>query len=182
MYVVARCHIRLFVHALHHYHHYADVSESIELLNGLSATFCPVCVYSSIYLSCNIWGCVFGLPIVTLMIVRICIPYFIIIIISEMRTICHCLGLGHKTVACVVCLSCFYATSLLSTFNRCFIISIFRWRLVPGLYENRNLVSVETGTCQRTVTFHVGIVPAFCRRILTVMPYNFFTMITSFDL
>ena len=42
------------------YHHYADVSERIELLKCLSYTFCRGCAYDQVsslsYLSCNIWG------------------------------------------------------------------------------------------------------------------------------
>ena len=47
------------------------------------------------------------------------------IIISEIRTICHFLWLGHETVVCTVCFSCSYPAFSLSIFNHCFIISLF---------------------------------------------------------
>ena len=50
--------------------------------------------------------CVFSLPI-SLVIERIYILYLIIIIKSEVWTITHCLGLGHETMVCAVCLSVF---------------------------------------------------------------------------
>ena len=49
--------------------------------------------------------CVFSLPIYRMIIVKICVLYLVVIIKSEVWPICHCLGLGHETVACAVCLS-----------------------------------------------------------------------------
>ena len=43
-----------------------------------------------------------------MMVVRIQVLYLIIIIKSEVWPICHCLGFGHETMACAVCLSIFY--------------------------------------------------------------------------
>ena len=53
--------------------------------------------------------CVFVLPIsvMIMMIVRISVLYLNIIIKSEVWPICHCLGLGHETIICSVCLSIF---------------------------------------------------------------------------
>ena len=51
--------------------------------------------------------CVFSLPISLVMIDRIYILCLIIIIKSEVWTITHCLGLGHETMVCAVCLSIF---------------------------------------------------------------------------
>ena len=51
--------------------------------------------------------CVFSLPISFVMIERIYILCLIIIIKSEVWTITHCLGLGHETMVCAVCLSIF---------------------------------------------------------------------------
>ena len=51
--------------------------------------------------------CVFSLPISLLMIERIHILCLIIILKSEVWTITHCLGLGHETMVCTVCLSIF---------------------------------------------------------------------------
>ena len=51
--------------------------------------------------------CVFSLPISLVMIERINILCLIIIIKSKVWTITHCLGLGHETMVCAVCLSIF---------------------------------------------------------------------------
>ena len=51
--------------------------------------------------------CVFSLPISLVMIVRILSLDLIIIIKSEVWPFCHCLGLGHETMLCIVCLSMF---------------------------------------------------------------------------
>ena len=51
--------------------------------------------------------CVFSLPISLMMIERIYRLCHIIIIKSEVWTITHCLGLGHETMVCAVCLSIF---------------------------------------------------------------------------
>ena len=56
--------------------------------------------------------CVFGLPISLVMILRIRILYHIIFIKSEVWTICHCLGLGHETMVCVVFFLCSYTDRL----------------------------------------------------------------------
>ena len=50
--------------------------------------------------------CVFSLPISLMMIMRICVLY-LIIIKSEAWPIYHCLGLGHETMVCTVCISVF---------------------------------------------------------------------------
>ena len=73
---------------LPHYHHYADISEGIELLKCLSGRFCLECVSkveSSSQLSfMQYMGlCVFSLPISLMIIVRIRVLYVIIIIKSE---------------------------------------------------------------------------------------------------
>ena len=51
--------------------------------------------------------CVFSLPISLVMIERIYILCLVIIVKSEVCSITHCLGLGHKTMVCAVCLSVF---------------------------------------------------------------------------
>ena len=48
---------------------------------------------------------VFNLPIYRMMIVRVCVLNIIIIIKVETWTIWHCLGFGHETMVCAVCLS-----------------------------------------------------------------------------
>ena len=51
--------------------------------------------------------CVFSLPISLVITERICILCLIIIIKSEAWTITHCLGSGHETMVCAVCLFVF---------------------------------------------------------------------------
>ena len=55
-------------------------------------------------LLCSIWGCVYSAYPFILMVVRMRVLYLIIIIIGP---ICHCLGFGHETMVCDVCLSLF---------------------------------------------------------------------------
>ena len=72
-----------FLHiTLSHYHNYANLSEGIELLKCLSDIFLSVSRVKSV-------------------------PDLIIIIKAEGWHICHCLGLGHETMVCSVCLSIF---------------------------------------------------------------------------
>ena len=52
--------------------------------------------------------CVFSFPIYLTMIVRIRVIYLIFTIKSEVWPICHCLGSGHETLVCAVCLSIFF--------------------------------------------------------------------------
>ena len=54
--------------------------------------------------------CVLSLPISLMIIVRTCALY-IIIIKSEVRPICYCLGLGNETMVYAVCLSVFWSGS-----------------------------------------------------------------------
>ena len=68
--------------------------------------------------------CVFSLPISLVRIVRIYVIYLIIIIRSEVGTICHCLRSGNETVVCAVCLSLFLWTQ---TFSR----SSVTWDTTP---------------------------------------------------
>ena len=55
--------------------------------------------------------CVFSLPTPLGMIERIYIFCLIIITKSEVWTVTHCLGLGHETMVCAVCLSIFLYSS-----------------------------------------------------------------------
>ena len=59
----------------------------------------------------------FSLPISLVMIERIYILCLIIIIKSEVWTITHCLGLGHETMVCAVCLYIFLLTQLLILYH-----------------------------------------------------------------
>ena len=94
-----------------HYHHCANLSKDFELIKCLSDIFCRVCewdkTYSLIYPLYNIWGCMFAVYPFALWWLRGCILCLIIIIKSEVWTITHCLGLGHETMVCAVCLSIF---------------------------------------------------------------------------
>ena len=62
----------------------------------------------SVFQIYHIWGCVFSVypfPLWWLKEYTLCL---IIIIKSEVWTIIHCLGLGHETMVCAVCLSIFF--------------------------------------------------------------------------
>ena len=65
-----------------------------------TSTGLGTCISRHIH-KCPIW------PISFVMIERINILCLIIIIKSEVWTITHCLGLGHETMVCAVCLSIF---------------------------------------------------------------------------
>ena len=87
------------------------LSGDTELIKCLSDIVCRVWVRLSIFSQLSIIQyvglCVFSLPISFVMIERIYILCLIIIIKSEVWTITHCLGLGHETMVCAVCLSIF---------------------------------------------------------------------------
>ena len=88
------------------YHHYADLSEGIELLKCLSGnSVSSVCLrfspFSLLSFMQYMGLCLLSSPI-PLVIVRIRILYLIIIIKSDLWSICHCLGLGHETMVCAV--------------------------------------------------------------------------------
>ena len=65
--------------------------------------FSPLSIIKSIIQYVGL--CVFSLPTPLVMIERKYILCLIIIIKSEVWTITHCLGLGHETMVCAVCLS-----------------------------------------------------------------------------
>ena len=89
----------------------------------------------------TIWGCVSSAyPILWWS--RECVLYLIIIIKPEVWIINHCLGLGHETMVCAVCLTMFLCKYISVTFacNGCLS------KLCPGIRgPNRNaLISVST--------------------------------------
>ena len=95
-----------------HYHHYADLSEGVELLKLLSDIFCLECVseirsISQLAFVQYMGLCVFSLPIYLMMSVRISVLDFIIIIKSEVSPIFHCWGFGNELMVCAACLSIF---------------------------------------------------------------------------
>ena len=71
---------------LPHYHRYADLSESIELLKCLSGTFCLECVSKIKSILSIIFHAING---------------------ASNQKYDHCSGLGHETVVCTVCLFMF---------------------------------------------------------------------------
>ena len=93
---------------LPHYHHYADLSEGIELLKCLSVNSVSlVCLrfsqFSQLSFMQYMGLCLLSLHI-SLMIVRIRMLHLIFIIKSEICPIRYCLGLDHETMVCAVCL------------------------------------------------------------------------------
>ena len=90
-----------------HYHRYADVSESIELLNTCQVY--SVESVSKLPILAIIFHAIYGAVCIQLtqfflvMIVRIHVPQLIIITKSEIWTICQCLGLCNEPVICTVC-------------------------------------------------------------------------------
>ena len=61
----------------------------------------------------TIWGCVSSAYPILLWWSRECVLYLIIIIKPEVWIINHCLGLGHETMVCAVCLTMFFLFKVL---------------------------------------------------------------------
>ena len=74
---------------------------------NLSSVWVRLSIFSQISTIQYVGLCVFNLPMSFALIERIYILCLIIIIKSEVWTITHCLGLGHETMICAVCLSIF---------------------------------------------------------------------------
>ena len=74
----------------------------------LSSVWVRLSIFSQLSIIQCMRLCVFSLPISLVMIERIYTFCLIIIIKSEVWTIIHCLGLGHETMVCAVCLSIFF--------------------------------------------------------------------------
>ena len=107
-----------------HYRHCANLSKDIELIKCLSDIFCRVSKIKHIlsiihYIICGL--CVFSLPISLVMIERIYLLCLFIIVKWEVYGITHCLGKGHETMGCAVCLS------------------IFLWKKTPTLHITGHL-------------------------------------------
>ena len=75
-----------------HYHHWANLSEGIELVKCLSNVWVRLSIFSPLSIIQYVELYVFSLPISVVMIERIYILCLIIIIKSEVWTITHCLG------------------------------------------------------------------------------------------
>ena len=95
-----------------HYHHCANFiwrhwTYKMPVRYNLSSVWVRLSIFSQWCIIQYVRLCVSSLPISFMMIARIYILCLIIIIKSEIWTITHCLGLGHKTMVCAVCLSIF---------------------------------------------------------------------------
>ena len=95
-----------------HYHHCANFIwrfcfYKMPFRYNLSGVWLKLSKSSQLSIIQYVGLCVFSLPISFVMIERIYILCLIIIIKSEVWTITHCLGLGHETMVCAVCLSIF---------------------------------------------------------------------------
>ena len=93
-----------------HYHHCANFiwrhwTYKMPVRYNLSSVWVRLSIFSQLSNLQYVGLCVFSLPISFVMIERIYILCLIIIIKSEVWTITHCLGLGHETMVCAVCLS-----------------------------------------------------------------------------
>ena len=73
----------------------------------LSSVWIRLSIFSQLSIIQYVGLCIFSIPISLVMIERIYILCLIIFIKSEVWTITHCLGLGHETMVCAVCLSIF---------------------------------------------------------------------------
>ena len=95
-----------------HYHHCANFiwrhwTYKMPVRYNLSSVWVRLSIFSQLSIIQYVGLCVFSLPISFVMIGRMYILCLIIIIKSEVWTIPHCLGLGHETMVCAVCLSIF---------------------------------------------------------------------------
>ena len=80
---------------------------NLPVRNILSSVWVRLSIFSQLSIIQYVGLCIFSLPISFVVIERIYILCIIIIIKSEVWTITHCLGLGHETIVCTVCLSIF---------------------------------------------------------------------------
>ena len=78
----------------------------------LSSVWVRLSIFSQLSIIKYVGLCAFSLPISLVMIERIYNLCLIIIIKSEVWTTTHCLGLGHETMVCAVCLSIFFWANL----------------------------------------------------------------------
>ena len=132
-----------------HYHHCANLSEDTELTDILSSLWVRLSIFSQSSIIQYVGLCVFSVPISSVMIVRIYILCLIIIIKSEVWTITHCLGLGHETMVCAVCLSLFLS---IPSHN-------FLWDIItnPCLISNGCLLEHTRDTAFKATLFIVCI-------------------------
>ena len=96
-----------------HYHHCANFiwrhwTYKMPVRYNLSSVWVRLSISSQLSIIQYVGAVCFHLPISFVMIERTYILCLIIIIKSEVWTITHCLGLGHGTMVCAVCLSMFF--------------------------------------------------------------------------
>ena len=96
----------------YHYHHYANFiwrhwTYEKPVRYNLSSVWVRLSIFSQLSIIQYVDLCVSILSISFVMIEIIYILSLIIIIKSEVWTITHCLGLGHETMVCSVCISIF---------------------------------------------------------------------------
>ena len=95
-----------------HYYHCANFiwrhwTNKMPVRYNSSSVWVRFSIFSQLSIKQYVGLCVFSLPISFVMIERKYLLCLIIIIKSEVWTITHCLGLGHDTMVCTVCLSIF---------------------------------------------------------------------------
>ena len=105
-----------------HYHHCANFiwrhwTCKMPVRYNLSSVWVRLSIFSQLSIIQYVGLCVFSLPISFVMIERIYILCLIIIIKSEVWTITHCLGLGHETIVCAVCLSIFLSLIFIELYH-----------------------------------------------------------------
>ena len=125
-----------------HYHHCANFiwrhwTYKMPVRYNLSSVWVRLSIFSQLSIIQYVGLCVFSLPISFVMIERIYILCLIIIIKSEVWTITHCLGLGHETMLCAVCLSIFLSDYLVHGRN------ISKW-LQISWHHIRNFLTPKT--------------------------------------
>ena len=81
--------------------------EHIKCVSDIISVWVRLSIFSQLSIIHYVGLCVFSLPISFVMIEILYMLCLIIIIKSEVWTITHCLGLGHETMVCAVCLSIF---------------------------------------------------------------------------
>ena len=132
---------------------------------SLSSVWVRLGIFSPLSIIQYVWLCVFSLPISVVKIERIYILCLIIIIKSEVWTITHCLGLGHETMVCAVCLSIFLLLFLLWALEK--ISDILQTTLRNMFSWMKRNVPVFKFTC-----YHGNANPSFQMRLVrTVRSY-----------
>ena len=123
-----------------HYHHCANLigrhwTYKMPVRYNLSSVWVILSIFSQLSIIQYVGLCVFSLPISYVMSERIYTLYLIVIIKSEVWSITHCLGLGHETMVCAVCLSIFLKRQLYEVFIQFKSVdqSFINWhQLTPG--------------------------------------------------